>query len=75
MSNNIKSIKEKHKNAYKLWTEKEDEILKLLFFRYCNFDKMIKIFKRTEGAIRSRIIKLELKEKRTQINLLISKVR
>jgi hypothetical protein len=59
----IKEIQKKHKNAYEAWTNEEDERLESLFCEKKNTKELSLIFKRKEGAIRSRIKKLELKEK------------
>lgn len=58
----IKSF-QKHKNAYTLWTKQEDYKLEQLFCEGVKIKKLAEIFERNEGAIRSRIKKLELNEK------------
>lgn len=52
-----------HKNAYEKWTTEDDEKLELLFCEGKTVKELMGIFERHEGAIRSRIKKLELREK------------
>lgn len=52
-----------HKNAYEKWTEEDDEKLELLFCEGKTVKELMSIFARNEGAIKSRIKKLELREK------------
>lgn len=52
-----------HKNAYEKWTVESDEKLERLFCERKTIAELSKIFGRNDGAIRSRIKKLELKEK------------
>ena len=52
-----------NENAYEKWTAENDEKLELLFCEGKNIKELSEIFKRNNGAIRSRIRKLELKEK------------
>lgn len=52
-----------HKNAYEKWTEEDDEKLELLFCEGKTVKELMNIFARNEGAIKSRIKKLELREK------------
>ncbi len=52
-----------HKNAYEKWTVKDDEKLELLFCEGKTVKELSAIFARNEGAIESRIKKLELREK------------
>jgi hypothetical protein len=59
----ISEIRKTHKKAYEPWTKEADEKLELLFCEDKNIKEMSEIFGRDEGAIRSRIKKLELKEK------------
>ena len=59
----ISEIRKTHKKAYEPWTKEADEKLELLFWEDKNIKEMSEIFGRDEGAIRSRIKKLELKEK------------
>lgn len=53
----------KDKNAYEKWTEENDEKLEKLFCEGKTIAELSEIFGRNGGAIRSRIRKLELKEK------------
>ena len=53
----------KNKNAYEKWTIESDEELERLFCEGKTTAKLSEIFGRNKGAIRSRIRKLELKEK------------
>lgn len=60
------SIEEKrqvHKQAYEPWTKDADEKLEVLFCEGKTIRQLSEIFERNEGAIRSRINKLELNEK------------
>jgi|SRR5690554_1780569 len=59
----IERIREKHKQAYMPWTEEDDERLELLYCEGKSVKELSSMFERKEGAIRSRIKKLELKEK------------
>ena len=59
----ISEIRKTHKKAYEPWTEEADEKLELLFCEGKAVKELSEIFGRNEGAIRSRIKKLELKEK------------
>lgn len=52
-----------HKNSYERWTEEDDEKLELLFCEGKSVKELMSIFERHEGAIKSRIKKLELREK------------
>lgn len=52
-----------HKNAYERWTQEDDERLELLFCEGKTVQELTTIFARNEGAIESRIKKLELREK------------
>ncbi len=51
------------KNAYEKWTTESDETLERLYCEGKTISELSKIFGRNNGAIRSRIKKLELKEK------------
>jgi len=53
----------KHKNAYEKWTTENDEKLEMLFCEGKTTTELSKIFERNNGAIKSRIEKLELNEK------------
>lgn len=61
----ISEIRKTYKKAYEPWTEEADEKLELLFCEGKTVKELGEIFGRNEGAIRSRIKKLELKEKYT----------
>lgn len=50
-------------NAYEKWTVEDDEKLEILFCEGKTVKELTEIFQRKPGAIRSRIKKLELKEK------------
>jgi len=52
-----------NKNAYEKWTTEDDENLERLFCEKKTVAELSEIFGRNSGAIRSRIKKLELKEK------------
>lgn len=52
-----------NENAYEKWTIEDDEKLEILFCEGKKVKELSEIFKRNNGAIRSRIKKLELKEK------------
>lgn len=56
-------IRQKHKDAYKPWTEDLDTELTNMFCEGINAKDMAKHFGRTKGAIDSRIKRLELWEK------------
>ena len=58
----VETVREKHKDAYKPWTEELDEELTIMYCEGINVRDMAKHFGRTNGAIRSRIKKLELEE-------------
>lgn len=62
----IYSVEEKRKsdrNAYKPWTYEDDNRLELLYCEGKSIADLSKEFGRNNGAIQSRIKKLELKEK------------
>lgn len=59
----IEDMRLKHENAYKPWTYKDDEKLEIYFVTGKKVSEIAEIFGRNEGAIRSRIKKLELEEK------------
>lgn len=59
----VEKIRETHKQAYLPWTNEDDNKLELLFCEGKKVKELAEIFKRNEGAIRSRIKKLEFKEK------------
>ncbi|MGB0884712.1 MAG: DUF3276 family protein [Flavobacteriales bacterium] len=60
------SVEEKrktHRNAYQPWTNEDDNRLELLYCEGKSVTDLSNEFGRNSGAIRSRIKKLELKEK------------
>lgn len=59
----VETIREVHQQAYQPWTKEDDEKLELLFCEGKKVKELAHIFARKEGAITSRIKKLELKEK------------
>ena len=59
----ISEIRKTHRKAYEPWAEEADEKLELLFCEGKTVKELSQILERNEGAIRSRIKKLELKEK------------
>ena len=58
----VETVREKHKDAYKPWTQELDDELTIMYCEGINIRDMAKHFGRTNGAIRSRIKKLELEE-------------
>jgi len=52
-----------HKNAYLPWTKEKDELLELFYCNGSTIRELVNKFERNPGAIRSRIKKLELREK------------
>ncbi|SHF02357.1 Protein of unknown function [Psychroflexus salarius] len=52
-----------HQNAYQPWTDEDDNRLELLYCEGKSITELTELFGRNNGAIRSRIKKLELKEK------------
>jgi hypothetical protein len=56
-------IREKHPNAYRPWTEEQDEELKKLFASGKKVIEIMKIFGRKRGGITARLEKLGLVEK------------
>ena len=58
----VEKVREKHKDAYKPWTQALDEELTIMYCEGINVRDMAKHFRRTNGAIWSRIKKLELEE-------------
>lgn len=62
-SYSVEKIRETHKEAYLPWTTEDDNKLELLFCEGKKVKELAQIFGRNEGAISSRIKKLELKEK------------
>jgi hypothetical protein len=59
----IEIQRQTHRNAYSKWTSEDDEKLEVLFCEGLSVKELSKEFGRNNGAIRSRINKLELKEK------------
>lgn len=60
---NFEEVRKTHKQAYEPWTADADEKLEKLFCEGKTEKELSQIFERNEGAIHSRIKKLELKEK------------
>jgi len=60
---NVKEMRKTHKKAYEPWTDEADEKLEILFCEGKTTKELSEILERNEGAIRSRIKKLEIKEK------------
>lgn len=58
----VEKIRETHQQAYQPWTQEDDEKLELLFCEGKKVKELAHIFARKEGAITSRIKKLELKK-------------
>ncbi len=52
--------REKHPNAYRPWSEADDEMLRTMFEADIKAIKIADFFKRNPGAIRARLKKLEL---------------
>lgn len=59
----VEKIREVHKQAYTPWTTEDDNKLEQLFCEGKKTKELAQLFGRNEGAINSRIKKLELKEK------------
>lgn len=59
----VEKIREVHKQAYLPWTSEDDTKLELLFCEGKKVSELAQIFGRNDGAISSRIKKLELNEK------------
>lgn len=62
-SYSVDKIRETHKQAYQPWTQDDDNQLEILFCEGKKVKELAQIFGRNDGAISSRIKKLELKEK------------
>lgn len=62
-SYSLDDIREKHPQAYQPWSLEDDEKLETLFCEGKSVKELASILERNDGAIRSRIKKLELKEK------------
>lgn len=58
----VATFREKHKDAYKPWTNELDEELTKMYCEGIHVKDLAKHFGRTKGAIYSRISKLELEE-------------
>ncbi|MGZ2371183.1 hypothetical protein ACXR6G_15500 [Ancylomarina sp. YFZ004] len=56
----MKEIKKENKDAYKPWNRKDDDEMINLFFDGVSVGDMAIKLKRTKGAIRARIRKMEL---------------
>ncbi len=59
----LAEIREKHPNAYRPWSEEQDEELKKLFNEGKKVIEIMKIFGRKRGGINARLEKLGLIEK------------
>lgn len=59
----LDDIRDEHPQAYRPWSAEDDERLETLFCEGKTVKELASIFERKEGAITSRIKKLELKEK------------
>jgi len=59
----IEQKRKQHRNAYKKWTLEEDEQLEVHFCDNFSINDLCAIFGRNQGAIKSRIEKLELEKK------------
>lgn len=59
----VEKVRGVHKQAYSPWTADDDNKLELLFCEGKKPKELAQIFGRKEGAINSRIKKLELREK------------
>ncbi|MBL4560225.1 MAG: hypothetical protein JKX79_04500 [Labilibaculum sp.] len=56
----IKKIKKENKQAFNPWSRKDDDVLINCFFDGIPVGEMVIKLKRTKGAIRARIRKMEL---------------
>ena len=56
----FKKVRENYPNAYLPWNKMQDEKLRELFSNGSRISDLAKVFNRTGGAIRSRLIKLGL---------------
>ncbi len=63
----IETKRQLYPNAYEKWTSEDDEKLELLYCEGKTIKELSELFGRNNGAIRSRINKLELKEKYDKI--------
>ncbi|MBU2527571.1 MAG: PUR family DNA/RNA-binding protein [Bacteroidetes bacterium] len=62
-SYSLEDKRKTHRNAYQPWTDEDDNRLELLYCEGKSVTDLSKEFGRNNGAIQSRIKKLELKEK------------
>jgi ATP-dependent exoDNAse (exonuclease V) beta subunit len=58
----VEEIRIKHHDAYSPWTQELDDELTVMFCEGVNVKDLARHFGRSKGAIRSRIMKLELEE-------------
>ncbi len=58
----FEEIRKKHANAFKRWTEGQDEELRQFFANDMSIEELAKTFGRKTGAIRMRLVKLGLLE-------------
>lgn len=59
----VAACRRDYPNAYNTWTQDEDDRLEELFCKGKTTKELSEIFQRKQGAIRSRVKKLELEEK------------
>ena len=59
----LAEMREKHPNAYRSWSEEDDNKLEKLHGERKSTKELVKIFGRQRGAIRARLLKLGLIEK------------
>jgi hypothetical protein len=62
-SYSIEDKRKDHPNAYMLWTKEDDDYLEQLYCEKLTIKQLSVALGRNQGAIRSRISKLELAEK------------
>lgn len=58
----VEEIRKKHPKAYDKWSEQEDSLLIQMFRQGKSIDELSVVFQRGEGAIRSRLNKLDSTE-------------
>ena len=58
----VEEVREKHKDAYKPWTDELDNELRTMFLDGTNLKELATHFDRTRSAITSRLVKLNLSE-------------
>lgn len=63
VKSHMDALKESHKSAYLPWTSEDDEKLEILYYAGKKVKELAVLFERNDGAIQSRIKKLELAEK------------